>query len=370
VESVPYIDLFARPAAFLEARKRAVMRVLDTGPFIGGSEVESFEQEWAAFIGVNHCVGVGNGLDAITLGLRALGIGRGDYVALPAHTFIATWLAVLHVGATPIGVDCDHRGQMDPVLLDKLDPAPNAVIVTHMHGIAADIRRIAAWASSNGVLLLEDCAQAHGAMIDGRPLGSWGHVGAFSFYPTKNLGAFGDAGALVTNDPEVASDARSLANYGSSQADRYMHHTLGVNSRLDPLQAAALKVGLRYLEEHNDERRHAAATYLSLLESEDSRVTCLTRDPEASVWHHFVVRVENRDWLRRSLLDEEGIATEVHYPRVAAHEASDMQGIHRQSFPVAEDLSRRGLSLPIFPGITTHQIEHVVDRLLSLVSRC
>lgn len=264
---IPFLSLAAATAELRDELREATLRVLESGWYIGGDECESFESAFAAFTGSSHCVGVGNGLDALILSLRALNIGAGDEVIVSSNTFIATWLAVTAVGAIPVSVEPDPvTHNLDPARIeDAITPRTRAILPTHLYGQPADLDPMLEIADRHGLKLVEDAAQAHGARYKGRPIGSHGHAVCWSFYPGKNLGALGDAGAVTTDDSALAERIRTLGNYGSHK--RYVNEVRGVNSRLDPLQAAALGVKLRYLAEWNERRRATANFYLDARES-------------------------------------------------------------------------------------------------------
>ena len=283
-------------------------------------------------------------------------------MAVPKHTFVATWLAVSAVGATPIGIDCDSSGLLDLNLLESSDLNISAAIPVHMHGQMVDMPRLMEWASRYGVKIIEDCAQAHGARIGRKLAGTWGDFGAFSFYPTKNLGAMGDAGALVTNNQSLAADARSYVNYGSVPGNKYEYQFNGINSRLDPLQAAVLSVNLRYLDSWNSRRKVIAARYVDGLEPLGIRTLPIKSD---SVFHHFIVESQNRD-LTRKLLEAAGIMTEIHYPE-SAQISFEKYGSALASNEIsnASTLSKKTLSLPISPWMSNKNIETVIKTVNS-----
>lgn len=355
---IPFLDLRAINAACAPALTDAFTRVLDGGWYIQGRALEAFEQAFAAYCGAAHCVGVGNGLDALTLMLRADGIGAGDEVLVPSNTFIATWLAVSHAGATPVPVEPrpDTHG-IDPTrLAAALTPRTKAVIAVHLYGQACEMDAIAAFADAHGLKLYEDAAQAHGARWQGRRTGSLGDAAAFSFYPGKNLGALGDGGAVVTDDAARAQRLRELRNYGSRI--KYHHEVIGFNSRLDELQAALLLAKLPLLDEANAHRARLAAAYDEGLAGLDLvRPTVLPR--AEPVWHLYVVRHPRRDALQAAL-HEAGVETVIHYP-VAPHlqPAYAGLGIVRGSLPVAERLQAEVLSLPIGPHLSVDDVRHV-----------
>jgi dTDP-4-amino-4,6-dideoxygalactose transaminase len=359
------VDFFSfkeAPTELKEEWQIAVSQVLDSGIFIGGPPVAKFEVEWAKYLGVSHAIGVGNGYDAIVVALRVLGVGRGDLVAVPSHTFVATWLAVDAVGAIPVGIDCNQFGLMDLELLESHLSTFAAVIPVHMHGQMVDMPRLVKWAEKKKVKIVEDCAQAHGARVDGKLAGTWGDFGAFSFYPTKNLGAVGDAGSLVTNDEALAIKARSFANYGSMPGNKYEYQFHGINSRLDPLQAAILSINLKYLDRWNDRRQEIAQFYIESFEGGGIPYLPIER---GSVFHHFIILSENRD-LTRQLLDIRGIKTEIHYPESGERSFSKFQESYvPDRVTIAASLASRTLSIPMSPWMTDSSIHEVVDAVLS-----
>ncbi len=356
---VPFLDLRAQLRSIRPEIDDAMARVLDAGHFVHGDEVARFETEFAAWLGADHVVGVGNGLDALRLALEALGVGAGHEVIIPANTYIATALAVSAVGARPVLVDCDAAGLMDPDLVaTAVTDRTRAMMPVHLYGQAADTSRLGRLASRFGLALVEDAAQSHGAS-DGQCLtGTVGHAAGFSFYPGKNLGAFGDAGAVATNDGLLAEKVRRLSNYG--QAAKYVHIEKGCNSRLDSLQAAILRVKLRNLAAWNQERVRLAAIYDELLAG--TSVRPLPRRPGAGhVFHLYVVRHPRRDELARFLGDH-GIQTLIHYPRpIHLHEAYRELASLEGRFPVAESLSREILSLPMYPELGADAVRHVCE---------
>jgi dTDP-4-amino-4,6-dideoxygalactose transaminase len=364
---IPFLEL--KPT-YLELRKEiddAYRRVMDSGWYLMGAETEAFEAEFAAYVGTKHCVTVGNGLDAIRIILEAHGIGPGDEVIVPAHTFIATWLAVSQCGAVPVGVDVrQDTANIDPSVLESAITArTKAIIPVHLYGQPADMDPILAVAARHGLLVIEDAAQAHGARYKDRMCGTLGHAAAFSFYPGKNLGAFSDGGAITTNDDAVARKARMLRNYGSEK--RYHHEVAGLNSRLDELQAAFLRVKLRRLDEWNNRRKVIAEHYLNQLSWLSSQIfgisgfRLLPTVPEWAnpVWHLFVIRHEKRDLLQKNL-HKHGIQTIIHYP-IPPHLSSAYHLFANQSFPVAEELSGQILSLPIGPHVSKEHAKYCVN---------
>jgi dTDP-4-amino-4,6-dideoxygalactose transaminase len=352
--NVPFVDLAAAYRAQQEAIDTAVARVLAGGWYILGPEARAFEAEFAAFHGTPHAVGVASGTDALLLALKALDIGPGDEVITVAHTAVATAAAIELSGARPVFVDVDPQTYtLDPALLPAaLTPATRAIIPVHLYGQPAATDPILAFAEKHGLFVIEDCAQAHGAAENGRLAGSMGHLAAFSFYPTKNLGALGDGGAVLTSDPVLAERVRALRQYGWRQ--RYVSDEVGLNSRLDELQAAILRVKLSALQEDNDARRRAATRYNDLLAG--CPITLPQERPSARhVYHLYVIQADERDELAKFLATQ-GIATAVHYPLpVHRQPAYRHYGYEPGSLPVTEQLAARVLSLPMFPQITEGQ---------------
>jgi dTDP-4-amino-4,6-dideoxygalactose transaminase len=360
VTAVPFLDIGAAHRELREELDSAWQRVRDGGWYIMGPEVEAFEAEFAAYCGVRHCIGVGNGLDALILLLKAAGIGPGDEVIVPSNTFIATWLAVTHVGATAIPVEPDARTfNIDPALVEQaVGPRTRAIIAVHLYGQPADMAPLRAVARARGLVLFEDAAQSHGATYEGRPAGSLADAAGFSFYPGKNLGALGDGGAVTTDDDELAERVRVLRNYGSRT--KYRHEVVGYNSRLDELQAAFLRVKLRHLDEWNARRRRIAARYLDELANSDLLLPEVL-PAAAPVWHLFVARVREREALQKRL-GERGVATLIHYP-IPPHEqaAYPEMAAWKGRLPISERLHEEVLSLPIGPHLSDEQAEAVVD---------
>lgn len=359
---IPFLDLQAAHAELKPELDEAIARVVDSGMFIGGDEVEAFEREWAAYCDVPQAVAVANGLDALHLALRALDVGPGDEVIVPSHTFIATWLAVSHCGATPVPVEPDERtGNMDAVCIEEaITPRSKVILPVHLYGQPADLDPILEIARRHGLRVLEDAAQAHGACYKGRRLGGHGDAAAWSFYPGKNLGAMGDGGAITTRDRQLADRLRALRNYGSST--KYIHEARGFNSRLDPMQAAVLRVKLAHLDAWNGRRAAAAARYAAALKGSGLLMPYVPAWAEP-VWHLFVVRHEQRDALQRHLNDS-GVATQIHYPvpphRQQAYGGADLEGA---ALPIATQLAKQVLSLPMGPHLSAEQQLKVVDAI-------
>lgn len=361
---IPFLNLSSAYQELKTEINQAVSRVLDSGCYILGSEVESFEQEFANYCGVKHAVGVANGLDALHLALMALDIGPGDEVIVPSNTFIATWLAVSHVGATPIPVEPDMAtSNINPNLIKQaITTRTKAIIPVHLYGQPADLDPILDLAKEYGLRVIEDAAQAHGAQYKGKRIGGHGDLVTWSFYPGKNLGALGDAGAITTNDAALAKHLQMLRNYGSEQ--KYINKYLGYNSRLDPLQAAVLRIKLRYLDEWNVRRKVLAALYIEGLQQASLALPSVP-DWTFPVWHLFVVRTDNRSTLQKKLADHD-IGSLIHYP-IPPHLQSAYKelGYAAGAFPIAESLADSVLSLPISPHHSPYEIERVIKVLQS-----
>jgi dTDP-3-amino-3,4,6-trideoxy-alpha-D-glucose transaminase len=361
---VPLLDLQALHAQLRPELAEAALRVLDSGRVLLGPELEAFEAEWARAVGARDAVGVGSGLDALSLGLRALGVGPGDEVVVPSHTFVATWLAVVHVGATPVAVDVDAAtGTWDAAAVAAaVGPRTRALVPVHLYGHPVDLDPLLEVARRHGLAVLDDAAQAHGARYAGRPVGGLTTATAWSFYPGKNLGALGDGGAVTTSDPEVARRLRSLRNYGSTQ--KYVHDEVGWNSRLDEVQAALLRVKLRHLDGHTARRVEVARRYTEGLAGLDL-VLPSTAERTDPVWHLYVVRTPHREELRRHLA-RHGVETGVHYP-VPPHRQAAFAGspVAATPLPAADALAAEVLSLPIGPHLTPAQQDLVIDTVRS-----
>lgn len=339
----------------------AYKRVMDSGWFIMGPELEGFEAEFAAYSNVKHCIGVGNGLDALHLLLRAYDIGPGDEVIVPSNTFIATWLAVSQCGATPVAVEPDiNTHNINPSLInDAITARTKAIIAVHLYGQPADMDPINELAHKNGLIVIEDAAQAQGAMYKGRRVGSLGNAAGTSFYPGKNLGALGDGGAVLTNDDAVADKVRRLSNYGSSI--KYQHDLAGYNTRLDEIQAAFLREKLKVLDAWNAKRKAIAKLYSELLNSADCIVPFVPEyaDP---VWHLYVIRSKQRDELK-TYLEKRGVSTVIHYP-IPPHKQACYSEFASQSLPIAELLAEEVLSLPISPYISKDDVNKVCSEII------
>jgi dTDP-4-amino-4,6-dideoxygalactose transaminase len=362
---VPFLDLRATYRELQAEIDAAVGRVVSSGWYVLGPEVEGFEAEFAAYCGARHCIGISNGLDALELALRGYGIGAGDEVIVPTNTFIATWLAVSRTGAVPVPVEPEEATHTIAAeqIEQAITPRTRAVMPVHLYGQPADMQPIVALARRHGLKVIEDAAQAQGARYRSRRAGCLGDAAAFSFYPGKNLGAMGDAGALVTDDGELAARVRRLRNYGS--AVKYQHEAQGFNARLDELQAAVLRVKLARLDEWNDRRRAAAARYLSGLSRVPSLVLPHVAADVEPVWHLFVVRHPRRDELQRHLA-RAGVDTLIHYP-VPPHRSGAYagQGVAPGAYPVAERIAATVLSLPMGPHLAGDQQARVVEAVAS-----
>jgi dTDP-4-amino-4,6-dideoxygalactose transaminase len=366
---VPILDL--KPA-YDELRVEldaAYRRVMDSGWLLLGKELEAFEAEYAANVGVKHCIGVANGLEAMQLALMALGLKPGDEVIVPSHGYIATWLAVTHVGATPVPCESDPQTyNLDPQKLSALiTPKTKVILPIHLYGQTADMHAINAIARPRGIFVLEDAAQSHGAQCHGAEAGSLGDAAGVSFYPSKNLGAMADAGAVTTNDAVLADKIRHLRNYGSKV--RYQNEYLGLNSRLSELQAAFLRAKLPKLAEWNQRRAVLAARYCEQLGSVNDLILPSVPKWAKPVWHLFVIRTSRRNALQQ-FLAERGVGTQVHYP-VPPHLSRAYAGSHwkRGDFPLAERFADEVLSLPIGPHISREQVDYVCTQVREYLAK-
>jgi dTDP-4-amino-4,6-dideoxygalactose transaminase len=370
---VPFVDLAAQHREIAGEVLGEVQRILEDGAFIGGPAVAAFEAEYSAFLGVRHCVGVANGTDALELALRAVGVRAGGEVILPANTFVATAEAVMRAGARPVLVDVDPVHLLiDPEAVEgAMRPRTQAIVPVHLFGQTAAVERLVPVALERGVTIVEDAAQAQGARRFGRAAGTLGDAAATSFYPGKNLGAAGDAGAVTTNDGIIADEVRLLAAHGSRT--KYVHERVGVNSRLDALQAVVLRAKLRRLEAWNARRREAAELYGRLLSGVPGLGVPQSLPGNEDVWHLYVVRVlgEGRREQVQDALADAGIATGVHYPTpVHLTPAFRFLGYGAGTFPVAEAAAECILSLPIFPHITRDQVGVVSEAVVEAAQRC
>lgn len=357
--NVPFVSFKPMEKELSTQLRAAFERVFENSWYIDGKEDEAFEKAFAEYCNVGYCVGVGNGLDALMLALKALDVKEGDEVIVPSNTYIATALAVTYVGATPVLVEPDIRTyNIDPAKIEeKITDKTKAIMPVHLYGQPCDMQPIMNIAKKYNLYVVEDCAQAHGAKYKGQVIGSFGDAAGFSFYPGKNLGALGDAGAAVTNNKELADKIRAMGNYGSDY--KYHHIYKGNNSRLDEMQAAFLSAKLPILNKMNEERRRIANLYLNGINNPEI-ILPFVPDYAEPVWHIFAVRTENRDKLAEYLA-ENGIATNKHYP-IAIHmqECYKDIGIREGMLPIAEEISRTQLSLPMYYGMTDEQVEVVI----------
>lgn len=341
--------------------EEAALRVLRSGWYILGKEVEQFEEEFAAYTGRKYCVGLNSGLDALIMSVRALGIGEGDEVIVQANTYIATVLGITENRAVPVFIEPDEYFNMDAQKIEQaVTSKTKAIMVTHLYGQASNMGVIAEIAKKHELALIEDCAQSHGACFCGKITGSFGISGCFSFYPTKNLGAFGDAGAVVTDDKELADKLRMMRNYGSRV--RYYNEIEGLNSRLDEMQAALLRVKLKYVDALNEERRRLAAVYDSGIKN-DKIILPKVRDGADSIYHQYVIRCKEREKLQE-FLQKQDIQTQIHYP-IPPHLADCYRrlGHAKGDFPLAERFANEVLSLPIYTGMTDEEQQYVIAKV-------
>jgi len=364
MSGTPFLDLRAPYMELRDEVDEAIARVLSSGWYLLGDELTLFEQEWASYVGAEHCIGVANGLDALRLGLEALGIGAGNEVIVPSNTYIATWLAVTQVGATVVPVEPDPRTyNLDPSRVEAaITSRTRAVLPVHLYGQPADMAPIRAVAEAYELLVFEDAAQAHGARYQGARIGSGSNAVAWSFYPGKNLGALGDAGAITTDDAALADRLRVLRNYGSRE--KYRNEVRGYNSRLDEIQAAVLRVKLRHLDDWNARRATSAARYGCELAGADLILPEVPAWAEP-VWHLYVVRSRQRDALRDHLTAR-GIGTLIHYPIPPHHQNAYADfGFPSDAFPIAREIAAEALSLPLGPHLTPLQQDAVVEAVRS-----
>lgn len=368
---IPFLDLKSINAQYREELIKVATRVIDSGWYIQGQEVNAFEQEFASYCATKHCVGVANGLDALILILRAyrqLGkLSEGDEVIVPANTYIASILAITENRLVPILVEPDERTyNLSTILLERaITPKTKAILAVHLYGQLADMPAINEIAKKHGLLVIEDSAQAHGASIDGRKAGNWGHASGFSFYPGKNLGALGDAGAVTTNDEELAQTIRALGNYGSHK--KYENLYQGVNSRLDEMQAAFLRVKLRNLDAETKRRREVALAYAKGINNPKATLPISPNasllELESHAFHLFVLRVKSRQKFQ-DFLTENGVQTLIHYP-IAPHHQKAYQSWSDLSLPVTETIHKEVLSLPISPVMNDAEVKKVIDTMNS-----
>lgn len=362
--AIAFLDLKSPCHELKEELDAAFRRVMESGWYILGKEVDAFESEFAVYCETKHCIGVGNGLDAMHLIIRAYGIGPGDEVIVPANTYIATWLAVTHAGAIPVPVEPDERTyNIDPAKIEQaITPKTKAIMVVHLYGQVADMDPINILARKHELKVIEDCAQAHGARYKGRRAGSLGDAAGFSFYPGKNLGAIGDGGAVTTDDHKLAERIRVLRNYGSHI--KYHNEVVGYNSRLDELQAALLRVKLPKLDEWNERRRQVAVQYMQELSGQLELTLPHVPEWAEPVWHLFVVRHAQRDALQKALT-EAGVGTMIHYPipphlQLAYAELNLNEG----DLPLSERMANEVLSLPMGPHMSANDLQSAIREVL------
>ncbi len=357
---IKYLNLSTIHKPIRKELDEAIKGVLDREWYIQGAADTEFEEAFAKYCGVDYCVGVGNGLDAIRVILQAYGIGEGDEVIVPANTFIATVLAISYVGATPVLVDADMRTyDINPELIEaKITDKTKAIMVVHLYGQIAEMDPIMNIAKKHNLYVFEDCAQAHGAVYNGKKAGSFGNAAAFSFYPGKNLGALGDGGAIVTNDKDMAGKCRAICTYGSYK--KYDHQFKGCNSRLDEIQAALLSVKLKHLDEWNNDRKRIAEIYNSKI-TNDKVVKPNVIEKDRHVFHIYPLLCENREELIK-YLEEKGIQINVHYPTpIPCQGAYKEEGWNVDEFPVTKKICAEEVSLPLYPGMLDLEIEYVID---------
>lgn len=337
------------------------IEVLRSGWYVLGNEVKNFEKEFAAYTGAKHCVGLASGLDALWIAFRILGIGAGDEVIVQGNTYIASVMGITINGATPIFVEPDEYYNIDASKIEeKITDKTKAVLVVHLYGQASNMAPIVDICKKHDLRLVEDCAQAHGAKFNGQQVGTFGDIGCFSFYPSKNLGAFGDAGAIITNDDKIAEDTRVFRNYGSEK--RYYNKVVGANSRLDEIQAGFLRIRLKYLDELAEEKRQICKRYLNELHN-DKIVLPGIREGATHIWHQFVLKSDYRDKLMK-YLDDHGIGTIIHYP-IPPHlsEAYQYLNVGEGSLPITEKYAKSVLSIPLYNGMTAEEQDYVIKTI-------
>lgn len=364
MEKIPLVDLSIQYKKIEHEIIAAITRVLDSSAFILSPQVDAFEEEFAKYCGTKYCVGLDNGSSALELGLRTLGVGQGDEIITPVNSFIASSSAISFVGAKPVWIDCDEKTYtIDTSKIEKLiSKKTKAIMPVHLYGQPANMEKILLIAKKHKLYVVEDACQAHGAMYKGKKVGSFGVFSAFSFYPGKNLGAFGDAGAIVTNDRHVYETVKKMRNYGQSK--KYHHDFLAWNRRLDSLQAAILRVKLKYLDLWNMQRIKHADSYDSLLK--DTEVITPYKDPRVKhVYHQYVIRSKHRNALQ-TYLEKRGILTGIHYPiPIHLQKAYRFNGAKKGDFPVSEKYSREMLSLPMYPELKKEDIMHITNKIKS-----
>lgn len=359
--NINFLDLKKINSRFEDEFKSEINKVLESGWYILGSNVKKFEEHFADYCNVKFSIGVGNGLEALTLGLRALDVGENDEVILPSNTYIASLLSISAVGATPILVEPDPSSyNIDPTKIEEnITTKTKAIMVVHLYGQACDMDPILEIAKKYNLRIIEDCAQAHGAKYKGKTVGSFGDVAGFSFYPGKNLGALGDGGAVVTNNSVYAEKLMALRNYGS--IEKYKHIYKGINSRLDEIQAAILDIKLKYLDGDNNKRREIAKKYCNEINNIEILTPSFPKDVKSHVWHLFVIRCKNREKLK-SYLHEKGIDTLVHYP-IPLHKQEAYSDLKELKLPISEELHSEVLSLPISPVMEMEEVKYLIENI-------
>ncbi len=348
---------------YQEEFEAKALEVLRSGWYILGNEVKNFEQEFAEYVGAKHCVGLASGLDALWIAFRILGIGAGDEVIVQGNTYIASVMGITMNGATPVFVEPDEYFNIDADKIEeKITDKTKAVLVVHLYGQASNMKPIVELCHKYNLKLVEDCAQAHGAKFDGQQIGTFGDIGCFSFYPSKNLGAFGDAGAITTNSDKIAEDVRVFRNYGSEK--RYYNKVVGANSRLDEIQAGFLRVRLSHLDELAEEKKRICERYLKELNNDKIELPRI-REGATHIWHQFVIKCDQRDDLMQ-YLDEKGIGTIIHYP-IPPHlsEAYAYLGVKEGALPITEKYAKTVLSIPLYNGMTSEEQDRVIEAINS-----
>lgn len=341
--------------------EQKALDVLRSGWYVLGNEVTSFEKEFAEYVGAKHCLGLGNGLDALWIAFRVLGIGKGDEVIVQGNTYIASVMGITINGATPVFVEPDEYFNMDASKIEeKITEKTKAILVVHLYGQASNMEPICNLCKKYNLRLVEDCAQSHGAKFKGQTTGTFGDIGCFSFYPSKNLGAFGDGGAIVTNDDKIAEDVRVFRNYGSEK--RYYNKVVGTNSRLDEMQAGLLRVRLSHMTELEEEKRNICNKYLEKIYNPLLKLPKI-REGATHIWHQFVIKCDKRDALIE-YLNENNISTIIHYP-IPPHlsEAYAYLGVKEGSLPITEEYAKTVLSIPLYNGLTEEEQDYVIEKL-------
>jgi dTDP-4-amino-4,6-dideoxygalactose transaminase len=367
--NIPLVDLKSQLDSIRDEVNEAINSVVENTAFILGKEVELFENEFAQYIGTDYCVGVGSGTEALHLALRALGIGNGDEVITAPNSYIATALAISYVGAKPIFVDIDPQtNNIDPDKIEEIiNPNTKAIIPVHLYGHPAEMEPIAEISRKHNLKIIEDAAQAHGAEYKGRKVGTFGDISCFSFYPGKNLGAYGDGGAIVTNNEEYAIKVRTLRNYGESK--KYYHEEIGYNCRLDAVQAAILRVKLKYLDKWNQNRLDNSKNYNKYLKDLPIK-TPVDKEYVKNVYHLYVIHVKNRDKVLE-FLRSKGVFASIHYPiPIHLQNAYEDLGYKKGDFPITEKYAQEIISLPMFPELKEDQIQYITETLESYISNC